>query len=292
MDTALTLRICYDKGERVNQDEIIRLLDTSQLVSQLTSSFQEKPLYAVWRIIALSEIPYVNQLAYTNQVVDYIQNHLATPSGFALTGKADDLLPCYNAMLLEALSKLGYAETECVQNAVQWIKKYQPFERSIDTGWQGKGTQKYGGCLKATPCFIGVAKAVKALAHYSIAIKHEDKEITQLIQKGMEYLLMHELYRKLSDGQPINNHIQDIAFPASYHLNIVELLETVRLTGYIHDSKCKSALNYINKKRTKENHWKINYIYKADGYHSFDQRGEKGDWVTYLLNRCTESQYE
>jgi len=285
MDSALKLRILSDEGKLPRDSEILDLLNSSQLVADLTADFVEKPLYSVWRIIALSEIPYAKKLQYTQQVIQYIERNLATPMGFSLTGKEADLLPCYNAMLLEAFSNLGHHQSGTAQNALAWIKKFQPFERNMPITWTGKAIHKYGGCMKATPCFIGLAKSVKALVSYSKAIHHEDKEVEALIDKGMEYLLKHELYKRLSTADPINKHILDLAFPASYQLNIVELLELAFLTGHINDNRCSSSLDYVRNKRTKNGTWKTNYIYKADGYLSFDKRGAKGDWITYLLGR-------
>lgn len=194
-------------------------------------------------------------------------------------------------MLVEAFSKLGYAQSESVQNALNWIKKYQPFERNSSSGWSGKGVLKYGGCLKSTPCFIGIAKTVKALVSYNLATQEADHQVTELIAKGMDYILKHELYQRLSTHTPINNHILDFAFPASYQLNILELLELAHLTGNIKRPECKSAIDYVNSKRTKDNYWKINYIYKADGYVSFDKRGRKADWLSYLFGRYVATDY-
>lgn len=285
MDTALELRIAFDHGKIKCYDEAQKFLKDSELVHELTSSFERKPLYAVWRIIALSEIPFSSSLHYTQEVIEYIVNNLASQDGFSLTGKATDILPCYNAMIIEALSKLGQAESPAVQNAVDWIKKYQLFERNIKSSWLGDGSKKYGGCLKSTPCFIGVTKSVKALIAYSYATGYQDIQINSLITKGMEYILKHELYKRLSNKEPINKHILDLAFPASYQMNIVELLELGYETGNLKTEGCLSALEFIKHKRTKEGYWKINYVYKSDGYVSFDKRGKKAEWVTYILDR-------
>lgn len=100
----------YDKGEQINDQDVFNALSASKLVLRLTIEFIKKPLYTIWRIIALSEIPYTNRLEYTQQVIEYINKYLTTPSGFSLTNKEDNILPCYNAMLAEAFSKLGYAQ--------------------------------------------------------------------------------------------------------------------------------------------------------------------------------------
>ena len=288
MDTALELRIAFDHGIIKSYEQAQRFLRDSDLVRQLTSSFERKPLYAVWRIIALSEIPFTSSLDYTNQVIEYIVGDLSSPDGFSLTGKATDILPCYNAMLIEALSKLGQAESSAVQNAVEWIKKYQPFERGTTVTWAGTGIKKYGGCLKSTPCFIGVTKSVKALMSYDKATGHQDGQIASLITKGMDYILKHELYKRLSNKEPINNHILDLAFPASYQMNIVELIALTYTTGNIKNEGCQSALEFVNSKKTKDGYWKIHYVYKSNGYVSFDQRGKKAEWLTYILDKCLD----
>ncbi len=287
MDEALSLRIQRDTGELPDETEIRKRLETSPLVSALTADFIRKPLFAVWRLIALSEIPYAASLDYTKQVADFVLDHMATPSGFTLSGKDTDLLPCYNAMLLEAFSKLGYADTDAARNAVAWIRNYQPFERNIPTLWTGKGILKYGGCLKATPCYIGIGKTVKALCHYSRATMNADPAISALIDKGMAYLCRHNLFRRLSNGEPVTRHILDIAFPASYHLNIVELMEIAFFTGYVRMDCSQDALDYVKRMKIQDDYWKINFIYQADGYVSFDRKGQKGEWVTYLLERYT-----
>lgn len=290
MDAALELRIAFERGNIKSHEQAQSFLRDSELVRELTSSFERKPLYAVWRVIALSEIPFASSLDYANRVIEYIAVNLSTTEGFSLTGKATDLLPCYNAMLIEALSKLGKADTPAVQNAVEWIKKYQPFERKTAIHWTGVGVKKYGGCLKSTPCFIGVAKSVKALVAYDKATGHKDGQIVSLITKGMEYILKHELYKRLSNKEPINKHILDLAFPACYQLNIVELLELAYSTGYIKAEGCQSALELVNRKKTKDGYWKINYVYHSEGYKSFDQRGNKADWLTYFLNKFITNQ--
>jgi hypothetical protein len=69
MDTALELRIATDKGDALTDTEIARLLAESELMKRLTAEFKPKPLYAVWRLVALAEIPHSYMLDYTKSVV-------------------------------------------------------------------------------------------------------------------------------------------------------------------------------------------------------------------------------
>jgi hypothetical protein len=123
------------------------------------------------------------------------------------------------------------------------------------------------------------------LAHYAKANDKVDVSVNDLIEKGMEYILSHRLYKRLSNGEPINSHMLDISFPASYQLNVVELLDLARLTGKLHDERCADALQYVQSKRLPSGGWKIDYAYKADGYLTFDRRGKEGEWISYVLGR-------
>ena len=287
MDSALILRKLCDSGTEISKNEALILLESSNLIADLTSEVIEKPLFAVWRITALAEIPYTEELDYTKKLIKYIRKNMLTGEGFSLSGKKTDLLPCYNAMLVEAFSKLGFADTDFVKAGVNWIKKYQLFERNKKTRWDGKGIKKYGGCMKKIPCYIGVVKSVKALIYYEKYSSDDDAETEKLIQKGISYIKKHRLYKHLSNEEPINSHILDISYPQSYQLNIIELLEIMYLTGNINDKACDAALNYIKQKKTSGNFWKTDYIYSGTGYTAFDKRGGKGGWVTCLLEKYT-----
>lgn len=285
MDNALLLKMEFDSGRELTDETISSLLFSSELIQSLTSEFSKNSLYPIWRLVALSEIPYAGRLKYTQDLMQYIEKTYATSDGFSITGKSEDMLPCYNAMIVEAYSKLGFADNHYVKCAVEWIKNYQVFERSEKTLWRGVGITKYGGCLKAIPCYIGIAKSVKALLYYHNASTVQDDKVREIIRKGTDYLLQHNLYQRLTNNEPITKHILDIAFPQSYQLNIVELIDIAYMTKNMNNPRVKQAVDFIKGMKTKDNNWRINYSYKADGFISFDKRGRKGEWVSYLLER-------
>lgn len=285
MDSALVLKKEFDNGIVHNDETIDELLSSSELLQSLTGEFSKNSLYPIWRLIALSEIPYAGRLKYTQELVEYIEKTYATSEGFSITGKSDGLLPCYNAMLAEAYSKLGYGDSRSVSCAIEWIKKYQVFDRDEKNAWPGTGITKYGGCMKSTPCYIGIAKSVKALIYYSNNSLVQDGQVISKIEKGTDYLLRHNMYQRLSTNEPITKHILDIAFPQSYQLNIIELLDIAHMTKNMNNPGVKQAVDYVKSMKTKNDDWRINYIYKADGFVSFDKRGQKGEWITYILEK-------
>lgn len=100
MDTALILRQKFDKCETITDKEINMLLEQSKIVKKISSDYEDKPLFNIFRLICLSEIPYADKLPYTKIIFSYISKNLALLEGFSYTGKVNDIVPCYNAILL------------------------------------------------------------------------------------------------------------------------------------------------------------------------------------------------
>lgn len=282
-DTSLKLRILSDNGIILSKEEALSYLMQSKIVDRLTSDIIEKPLFYVWRLIGLSEIPYSIHLDYTKSLIDKIYNRLSTPFGFSLSGDEKMFLPCYNAMIVSALSRLGRSNDFEVRKAIDWILTYQPVERGIEVSIPKLKFDKYGGCFNKTPCYIGLAKSVMALIEYKK--DSNTNEVNEKIEKGIEYLLIHNLFKRIKTGKPITGRILDISFPESYHLNIVELIRIVNEVNRMGDERTKEAVDYLLSHKQKDGGWKVNYRYKANGYMVFDQGSKSGDWVSYMINK-------
>jgi hypothetical protein len=284
MDCTLHLRQLSDTGQILSADQVSAELAESDLLRHLTAEIGPGGLFPVWRLLALSEIPSAGSLDFTHRLVGHAVRQFATDQGFSVMGGADALLPCYNAMLVYAISRLGFADHPTVAAGVQWITTYQPFDRQIRSTWKGKGVKKYGGCMNATPCYIGLAKCVKALLAYRRYGGVCTPQVDDCIDRGVETILKHQLYLRMSQPVPITSHILDISFPESYHLNILELLQIMEWAGRLPDERCKPALDYL-KCRKKSNGWRVNYRYKSAGYVCFDPPGQPAEWVSYLIER-------
>jgi hypothetical protein len=281
-DTSLKLRVLKDNGVILSKEYALKELAQSEIINRLTGDIIEKTLFYVWRLVALSEIPYTIHLDYTKNLIDRIYNKLSTPFGFSLSGNEKMFLPCYNAMIVSALSRLGRSNDFEVKKAVDWIMNYQPMERGVEVSIPKLKFDKYGGCFNRTPCYIGLAKSVMALVEY----KKDSgvNEVNDKIEKGIDYLLIHNLFKRIKTGKPITGRILDISFPESYHLNIVELVRIIKESNHIDNGRTKEAVTYLLGKKQKDSKWKVNYRYKADGYIVFDQGSKSGDWVSYIIN--------
>jgi hypothetical protein len=282
MDTALTLRIASEKNYNLDNNEISHLLSESKLVSKLTEDFVNSPLFSVFRVMGLSEIPHIERLPYTMKMIDYINQNIATLEGFSCLGGAKEIVPCYNAMLLDAYCRLGLAASRESQAALRWIKQYQLFERNQTTSWPHKGVCKHGGCLGKTPCYIGIGKTVRALVTYSECVKHGDHDVENLLAHGIGYMLRHKMFQRLSDGNPISSHIIDIMIPQSYALSLTDLTYIVGKRQLTREENSAPLLRLIQEKQITANQWEIDYLYSYKGYIGFETRHKASEWISTL----------
>lgn len=284
MDTALELKTGIDNGQNFSDNQIIEKLQHSELVKELTADLPGKPLSLVWRLICISEIPFSDQLDYTQKLIDKVYEKLGTPFGFSLSGDEKIFLPCYNAMIAFALCRLGRANDRQVHNALEWINNNQPMQKGQKVEIPGFNFDKYGGCFKKTPCYIGLVKSVFALQNFKEQTgetKYDNK-----LKQGTAYILEHRFFKRLSKDKPITQHITDISFPESYHLNIVELLRFASRSNLIENSLTADLTDYIEKQQTKDGKWKNNFKYKAGGYIVFDKNKKESEWTTQIIKQA------
>lgn len=243
----------------------------------------DNPLFAVFRVMGLSEIPHIETLSYTQKMIGYINQNIATQQGFSCLGGVEEIVPCYNAMLLEAYCRLGLAASKEAQAALSWIEQYQLFERNQTTSWPHKGICKHGGCLGKTPCYIGIGKTVRALVTYSECVKHENQKVESLLMQGTDYMLRHKMFQRLSDGRPISPHITDIMFPQSYALSLTDLIYIVGKRQLTTHENSVALLRLLQEKKITAGQWKIDYLYSYKGYIGFETRRKASEWISLLF---------
>lgn len=283
MESALKLRLAMERKEPLSDKQIDCLLNQSELVSKLTADNSSKLLFNIFKIMGLSEIPGSQRLSNTQQTITFIKQTIATSEGFSHTGDREGIVPCYNAMLLEAFVRLGMATSPEATCALNWIKEYQLFERHQRSSWHGKGICLHGGCLKATPCYIGIGKTIRALLTYQEYTGNKDSEVANLIAKGLDYMLNHQLFLRQSTNQPISPHITDLMFPQSYCLSFTDLVYIVGKSHSQNDPRAQAFMRLLTEKDLGNHQWKIEYIYQYKGYQPFNSRRGPSPWLSELF---------
>jgi hypothetical protein len=286
MDTALILKQKYLTGEISEFEQAIKYLEASQLVKELLDEVEPDVLQLLNRLMELAEIPFTYRIDKVQQWVKDLVSLSYCSDGFSTTGKSNDILSCYNSMITSILIRLQVSDSEPITSGIQWIMEFQNVERNQENKWHGSRIQKYGGCMKSTPCFIGVVKAMIALSDYRRSRSYQTNEkLEKKLNLGLEYILEHQLFKRLSDGTPITKDILKLTYPFSYKTNVIEILRLLKDNNKMTHPRCDAAKEYLYKKQ-KNGHWQATTsAYFPKGWVMFDKPKQTSKWITYEIEQ-------
>lgn len=253
-------------------------MDKSQLFNELLTEFEESSINLLHRLIQLSEIPFSQENVKAKKWRDKLADLTFCEVGFSLSGKPEDILACYNAMITNVLVKLDYPSYSRLVKGIEWIVKYQNVKRNQATEWKGRGIQKYGGCMKSTPCFIGVVKSMVALSDYEHKVQSKNKSIHEKLNNGLDYILDHKVFKRKSTNEPITKDITKLSFPFTYKTNIIEILRLLKNNDLLDDPRANEAKELLSKKK-KGGSWKADLVYKPKFWIEFDKSKQKSEWL-------------
>lgn len=211
--------------------------------------------------------------------------------GFSLTGDKDGLLSCHNSMITTILMKMNYDDKDLIDAGINWIIKYQSTNRGEGCEWTGKDLYtKYGGCMKKTPCFYGVVKSMGTLTEYKKRFETSE-EIENKLSQGLEYILDHKVYKKLSTGEPIEASIIKNFYPYTYRSNIIEILSLLKANDFLGDEKCNEAIEILRNNRRDDGFWQADTSYMKTSWVDFDKPQKPGQWISYVINNILDEQF-
>ena len=286
MDTALELKIKLSNNQILSHSDIIKHLNNSDVFALLIQDFDFNPLNLVWRLTQLAEIPYAWQHPQVIKWTNLLAQTTYTSNGFSLDGKDNSLLACYNAIITSILINLKYSDTKKIEKGINWIINYQNFKRNEQNKWEGERIHKYGGCMKSTPCFIGIVKSSLALSHYvKSSYFNKNNNIINKLNQGLHYILDHNVYLKQSNSLPITKDITKLTYPFTYKTNIIEILTLLKDNNLHNDIRCSLAKSFIKQKEKKQGYWwnQSTSIQKNKTWILFDSPKQKGEWITYKI---------
>jgi hypothetical protein len=288
-DLALTLKKTYDKGVSLALKEVQTMLEESELVKKLLEPPKMRPETFVgirtyeWRLLELSEIPFTNTLETVQSWIDLLVNKSYIKEGFALEGNKDNLLACHNSLITTILIKMEYDDKDKIDAGVDWILKYQSVERGKECNWPGSDLYtRFGGCMKKIPCYYGVVKSMIALSEYKNRFGGSHELDTKLNQ-GLEYILQHRIFKKLSSDDPIENAIILNFYPYTYRSNIIEILSLLKANKRLEDERCRDAIQILKDKQRSDGFWQADISYMKSAWIDFDVPKKAGHWISYII---------
>ena len=179
---------------------------------------------------------------------------------------------------------MDYDDKEKIDAGINWILTYQSVERGKECTWPGTDLyMRFGGCMKKVPCFYGVIKSMIALTEYKNRFGIS-KNIDNKLNQGLEYILNHNMFKRLSTDKPIEDSIILNFYPYTYRSNIIEILSLLKANGLIEDERCNDAIQILKKKQRPDGFWQADTSYMKSAWIDFDALKKPGNWISYIIS--------
>lgn len=289
-DFALALKKTYEKGDNVSVKEAKEILGQSELIRRLLADPKQRSNTFVglraleWRLLELTEIPFTHTLEKAQRWLMFLIDRSSIAEGFSLTGNRDGLLACHNAMITTILMKLEYDDRYRIEAGINWILDYQSVERDKECRWTGVDLfTRFGGCMKKTPCFYGVVKSMIALTEYKNRFGG-NKKLEYKLNQGLEYILKHKVFKRLSNDEPIEPSIVENFYPYPYKTNIIETLSLLKVNGLLGDKRCSESIDLLKKNQRPDGFWQADTSYMKTAWVDFDKPKKPGLWISYVIS--------
>lgn len=99
-------------------------------------------------------------------------------------------------------------------------------------------------------------------------------------EQGHEYLLERRLMRTLSGGEVINDSWTRFSFPPRWWYDVLRGLDYLRDAGVEPDARWDEALDLVERKQTKDLHWKLQNHHSGREHFRMEKPGQPSRWNT------------
>jgi hypothetical protein len=185
---------------------------------------------------------------------------------------------CLTGNMAAALIRIGYGEDSRVKRALEWLVKIQ----NKDGGWLCPYWKAHArdihGCFYGTICPIEAFSEVKK-GNLTRAMK-------ETIEKGAEFLLMHQLFKADHHGyNVINRSWLTLGFPWFYGYNILRGLDVLTKLGYVKDERLNDAVQVVLNKRQRSGAWILESAPIGRMQTNIEEKGKPSKWITLIALR-------
>jgi hypothetical protein len=252
----------------------------------------------VWQLIILAELAADRNDERVKKACEFIlaNSQDRKSGGFSAWlsvrvggGRYSGVLPCLTGNMVWSLIRLGFLDDERVKRGIEWIVKYQRFDDG--EAWPPRvwPYEKATSCFGKHSCHMGVVKSLKALAE--IPTDKRSKEATETIEKGVEYMLKHQIHKRSHDLSKVSKPgWVRFGFPLMYQTDVLEVLGILTKLGY-KDERMKDAVNLVVSKQNEQGIWKLENTFNGRFQASIENKGSSSKWITLNALRVLKRFY-
>jgi len=253
----------------------------------------------VWQLMILAELGADGQNNSVKKACEFILEHSQDreSGGFAHSssskkggGRHSEVIPCLTGNMVWSLIRLGYLNDPRVQHGIKWIATYQRFDDGTQESLKGWPYDRLkAACLGRHTCHMGAVKALKALVE--IPENKRSVDVKHTIEKGVEYLLIHHIYKRSHDL----NYIAKpgwlrFGFPLMYQTDALEILGILTQFG-CNDKRMQEAIDVVISKQDDQGRWKLENTFNGRFLVNIEQKSKSSKWITLNALRTLKRFY-
>ena len=180
---------------------------------------------------------------------------------------------CLTSNVCAALLRMGYSQDSRLKNALKWLVKIQ----NNDGGWLCPYWKAHINDTHG--CFYGTICPLEAFSE--VPERQRPPEIKHAIERSVEFLLIHRLYKADHHGfNIINRQWLKFGFPWFYGYHILRGLAVVTKLGYTEDERLKDAVELLLQKRRPDGTWLLENAPTGRMQANIETVGKPSKWIT------------
>ncbi len=282
--------VVESKRDIMNTGTIVRILAGQQPEGcwELPDVFyRAKYKGTAWQLIILAELGADGGEERIRRACEFILKNSqdAGSGGFSIYrsarsggGRPGEVIPCLTGNMVWSLIQLGLSDDPRVMSGINWIARYQRFDDGILRAPKGWPYDGWPQCWGKHTCHMGAVKALKALA--AVPEKKRTPEIRKAIEQGVEYMLMHHIYKKSHDLKSVSKPgWRRLGFPLMYQTDILEILDILIRLG-CRDPRMREAIDILISKQDAQGRWKLEQTFNGRFRTNIERKGLPSKWLT------------
>jgi hypothetical protein len=177
---------------------------------------------------------------------------------------------CVTSMILALLAYFRYPNER-----MHSVASYLVGQQMSDGGWN---CESYKGATHSS--FHTTISALEGLYEYQSTYPEKKKQITQVRERGHEFLLAHRLYKSHRTGKVFDAKMTTMPFPQRWRYDFIRALDYFRACDAPRDERMSDAIELLQKKQKKNGFWLMNSGMSGRKHFDLEAADQPSRWNT------------
>lgn len=211
-------------------------------------------------------------------VMQVLTMHKAADGGINPTKTRDKSDVCVSGMVLNYASYFA-APAAHLESIVDFLLA----EHMQDGGFNCASNQQ-GAVHSSLHSTLSVLEGI--LAYETQGYSYRLQELKQAKASGLEFILVHRLFRSHRTGEIIQPKFLQLHYPCRWLFDILRALDYFQAAKVNFDPRMQDAIDIVLKKKSVDGRWKLAAAHPGEVHFEMEQAGKPSRWNTLRATRA------